>query len=305
MSVVFLDGKFVKAEDAKISIQSHALHYSSSCFEGIRGNWNDATNFIHIFRLEEHYKRLKMSADTFYIDIPYSVQKLCDLTCELAERAGYQKDVYIRPIAYKSSTSIGLFDLRELEDGFAIMILPMENYLELDVAISCMTSSWTKPADTAIPSGTKVGGMYTTSLIAKTDAVAKGYDEALLLNTRGTVSECSGENIFMLKDGVLYTPPTSDNCLGGITRDTIMTLVRDVFSMEVRERSILRNELYYADEVLLCGTAAHITGVGSIDGKLIGSGEMGDLTKKLQKLYFEVIRGKNETYTYWTTPVKM
>lgn len=301
--LVFLRGEFVPVADAKISILTHALHYSTSCFEGIRCNWNEGAQRLYGFRFPEHYARLLQGSKILQIKLKYSVQEMCDITVDLVRRCGYQTDVYVRPLAYKSEEKLVNMNLESLADDLAIMAFPVGDYLSSDRLIRCLTSAWQKPDDMAVPSGTKIAGMYTTSMLAKTDALAKGFDEAILLNSRGVVSEGSGENLFMVQGGVLHTPPTSDNCLGGITRDTVITIAREHLKLEVRERSIHRSEIYLADEVFLCGTAAHVTPVGSLDNHTVGDGKIGAITRELQAMYFAIIRGGDEKYMDWCTPI--
>ena len=302
---VYFNGGIVPFADAKVGILTHALHYSTSCFEGIRGNWNDADQTLYVFRMEEHYRRLQKSAAMLMIDLGHTPSQLCDITVELLQKCGYQQDVYIRPMAYKSSERVVNLILTTLDDGLSIAAFPVGNYLEASRPIHCTTSAWNKPPDTAVPSGTKVAGIYTTNILAKTDAVSKGFDEAILLTPSGLVSEGSGENIFLVIDGRLHTPPGSDNCLMGITRNSVMRIAQEAFGIEVCERSIGRSEIYTADEVFLSGTAAHITPVGELDKRPIADGRVGPITKRLQDAYFQVIRGADEKYKEWCTPVKV
>ena len=302
---IFFKNKVVPLDEARTGVLTHALHYSTSCFEGIRGNWNESSGTMHVFRLLEHYERLHRSADVFMIELGHTPEELCGITVDLLQQCGYREDVYIRPMAYKSSERIATLNLRDLESSLVIAVMPFGNYLEPSKPLRCITSSWRKPADVAVPSNTKIAGIYTTNILAKTDAVSKGFDEAILLAANGNVSEGSGENLFMVKDGVMHTPPIGDNCLMGITRSSVIQLAREGYGMEVRERSIQRSELYAADEVFLCGTAAHITPVGELDNRAIGDGRAGDITTKLQSTYFDVIRGVDEKYHHWSTAVKI
>lgn len=300
---IFFEGAYIDARDAKISVFTHALHYSTSCFEGIRCNWNEGAGALYGFRLREHYERLRRSASFLSIDIKYSVDEMCEITAELLRRSGFKEDVYVRPLAYKSSATLVNLNLAKLDDELAIMAFPIGFYLDPSRPINCVTSSWQKPDDVALPSGTKLAGMYTGNIIAKTEALRNQFDEAIMLNSRGLVSEGTGENLFMALDGVLYTPPASDNCLVGITRDSVATIAREVFDLEVREASIPRSQLYAADEVFLCGTAAHVTPVGSLDRRPIADGKRGPITRRIQELYFDIIRGVDEKYAEWRTRI--
>ena len=299
----FLGGKQVPLADARVGVMTHALHYGTAVFEGIRGNWNAAHGKSYIFRLREHYERLHRGASILRMELPYTPDDMCQITVDLLERCGYREDVYIRPLAFKSQELVANLKLHELEDNFCVIIVPFGAYIDSDSAIRCQTSSWRRPEDTMLPTGVKITGLYTTSILAKTEAVAAGYDEAILLNNDGTVSEGSGENLFLVQNGRVSTPKETDNCLLGITRDSVMTLIKEEFGTEVVERSIHRSELYLADEVFLTGTAAHVTPVGELDNRKIGAGDIGSMTEKLQEIYADAVTGNNERYMEWCTPV--
>ncbi len=299
----FLGGKQLPLAEARVGVMTHALHYGTAVFEGIRGNWNERHGKTYIFRLLEHYERLHRGAKILRMELPYPADEMCQLTVDLLERCGYREDVYIRPIAFKSQELIANLKLHEVEDNFCVIIVPFGNYIDGDRAIRCQTSSWRRPEDTMMPTGVKLTGLYTTSILAKTEAVAAGYDEAILLNNDGTVSEGSGENLFMVRDGRIYTPGETDNCLLGITRDSVITLAREELGLEVEQRQIHRSELYLADEVFLSGTAAHVTPMGELDNRKVGDGEIGPVTASIQEAYFDVVVGNNEKYMNWCTPV--
>jgi branched-chain amino acid aminotransferase len=293
--------QFVPLAEAKIGILTHALHYGTACFEGIRGNWNDGQEQLFLFRVKDHYERMLKGCRILKINIPYSADEMCQLTVKLVEKSGYREDVYIRPLAYKSSEAIGV-RLHNLDDDFFIIVATLPAYLDAEKGVRCCTSSWRRVDDTMIPARGKITGIYVNSALAKTEANELGFDEAILLNHDGHVSEGSGENIFLVLGGKLVTPPSSDNILMGITRDTVMQLARNEMGIETVERSIDRSELYVADEVFFTGTAAHVSPILEIDHRRIGNGEIGKVTKELQRLYFEVIKGKNPKYLYWCTP---
>jgi branched-chain amino acid aminotransferase len=297
----FFNKEFVPLSEAKISIMTHALHYGTACFEGIRGNWNKEEEQIYLFRTKDHYERLHQSCRILKIDLPYTVDELCQLTVQLVEKNGYREDVYIRPVAYKSSEAIGV-RLHNLEDNFFLFAVPFGDYLNVEEGIKCCVSTWRRIDDNVIPARAKVTGLYVNSALAKTEAWENGFDEALLLTHDGHVSEGSGENIFIVLKGKLVTPPSYDNILIGITRDTIIHLAREELGIETIERPIDRSELYIAEECFLTGTAAHVTPVIDIDHRKIGGGKIGKITKQLQQLYFDVVRGKNPKYAKWCTP---
>jgi branched-chain amino acid aminotransferase len=299
----FLGGKQVPLAEAKVGIMTHALHYGTAVFEGVRGNWNEDHGKMYVFRLREHYERLLRGSSILRIELPYTVDDLVQITIDLLERNGYREDVYIRPLAFKSQELVANLKLHELESDFTLIVIPFGAYIENDGAIRCQTSSWRRPDDTMMPTGVKLSGLYTTSILAKTEAVMAGYDEAILLNHDGTVSEGTGENLFMVRDGVIHTPSETDNCLLGITRACVIELARKEFGMELIERRIHRSELYLADEVFLTGTAAHLTAVGELDNRKIGSGNIGPVAQKLQDMYFDIVAGKNPDYMHWLTDV--
>lgn len=297
----FFEGKFVPLSEAKIGIVTHAFNYGTACFEGVRGNWNEEQEQIYIFRLTEHYERLYESCRVLHIEIPHTIDELNALTVELVQRCGYREDTYIRPMAYKSTEQVGV-RLHNLEASFLLFAMPFGPYLDIVNGARCCVSSWRRIDESMIPPRAKINGLYVNSALAKTEAVEKGFDEAILLTHDGHVSEGSGENIFLVIDGKLVTPPSSDNILIGITRDTVMTLAKQELGIETIERSIDAGELYTAEECFLTGTAAHIAPVIEIDRRKVGGGAVGEITKKLQALYFDVILGKNKKYLDWCTP---
>lgn len=299
--IAFFNKQFMPLSEAKIGIMTHALHYGTACFEGIRGNWNSEEKQIYLFRVRDHFQRLKKSCHIMKISLPYSVDELCQFTVELVEKNGYREDIYVRPLAYKSSQVVGV-RLHNLEDDFLMFVIPFGPYLDINKGCRCCVSTWRRIDDNMIPPRAKVTGLYVNSALAKTEAWENGFDEAILLNQYGHVSEGSGENIFLVVEGRLVTPASSDNILVGITRNTIIELAKNELGIDTVERSIGRNELYIADECFLTGTAAHVTPVIEIDHRRIGEGAIGEITKKLQQLYFDVVRGKNPRYIDWCTP---
>lgn len=297
----YFKGKFMPLSEAKIGIMTHALHYGTAVFEGIRGNWNEEEEQIYIFRLREHYERLVESCKLIRIKLPYTVEEMMDITCELVERSGFREDVYIRPFAYKCSEVIGP-KLHGLEDDFFISVTTFPPYLDVEKGVRAMVSTWRRMDDSIAPPRGKITGIYINSCFAKTEAVEKGFDEAILLTLDGHVSEGSGQNIFIVYKGKLLTPPPWDNILIGITRDTVLKLARNELGIETEERSIDRSELYLAEEAFFTGTASHITPILEIDNFKVGTGQIGPITRQLMKLYFEIIRGKNPKYKMWCTP---
>ena len=303
----FMNGKKVSLKDAKVGIMTHALHYGTAVFEGIRGNWNESKEKMIIFRLKEHYDRLLRGSNILKMDLGYTSQEMCDITVDLVKSNGYKEDIYIRPLAYKSQELIANLKLHELEDDLSIIVIPFGAYIDNTKPIKCQTSSWRRPEDTMMPTGVKLAGLYTTSILAKTEAVSAGYDEAILLNNDGTVSEGGGENLFMIQNDEIITPTETDNCLLGITRNTIIQIAKNELNIDIKERRIHRSELYLSDEIFLTGTAAHVTSVGSLDNRTIGNGKVGQITKTLQDIYFSIVSGKIEDKKYksWLTEFKI
>ena len=300
-SYAFFQKKFVPLEEAKIGIMTHALHYGTAIFEGIRGNWNSEQQQTYIFRLREHYERLERGCRVLNITLPHSIDELCRHTVELVARCGFQEDVYIRPVAYTSSQALGV-RLHNLENDFFAFVIPWGPYLDVDKA-KCGVSSWHRPEDNVIPPQIKATGIYINNALAKTEAISNGFDEAIMLSPDGHVSEGSGENIFLVIGGKLVTPAPYNNILIGITRNTVIELAEKELGIETVHRSISRSELYTAEECFLTGTAAHVTPVAEIDHRKIGDGEIGPITARLQELYARVIRGSHPKYMSWCTPV--
>ena len=304
-SLSFFKGKITPLEDAKVGIMTHALHYGTGVFEGIRGNWNEDKDAIVVFRLREHYDRMIRGCKILNIELPYSVGDLIGITTELIKKCGYKEDIYIRPLAYKSEEKVANLKLHELASDFTLMIVPFGNYIDNEKSIKCQTSSWRRPDDSMMPTGVKLSGLYTTSILAKTEAIMAGFDEAILLNHDGSVSEGSGENLFMVIGDEIITPAETENCLLGITRDCVVEIAKNEMNIDVSSRKIHRSEIYLADEIFLTGTAAHITSVGSLDNRKIGNNDVGPLTKELQSIYFKAVRGNNSKYQKWCTEVKV
>ena len=294
--------QFVPLAEAKIGVMTHAFNYGTGCFEGIRGNWNERDEHIYLFRLSDHFARLARSCRILKIDLPYSTDELCNIATKVVGMCGYSEDIYLRPLAYKSSEVVGV-RLHNLDDDLLMYVTPFGPYLDLDKGIRCMTSSWRRVDEMAIPARAKVTGIYVNSALAKTEAQESGFDEAIMLASDGHVAEGSGENIFIIENGKLITPSPSDNILVGITRDTVIRLAREELGIETQERPIARAELYTADECFMTGTAAHVTSVVDIDRRPVGNGQIGEVTSRLQKLYLDVICCKNSKYAHWCTAV--
>jgi branched-chain amino acid aminotransferase len=300
----YLRKQFVPLAEAKIGVMTHAFNYGTGVFEGIRGNWNGDDETIYLFRMEDHFRRLKQSAKIMRIHLDESVEEMAAIARRVVELSGYHEDVYVRPLAYKASEVVGV-RLHDLEDDLLVFVAPFGPYLDTEKGIRCCTSTWRRVDDVSIPARAKVTGIYVNSALAKTEAQENGFDEGIMLNQDGHVSEGSGENIIILRHGRLITPARSDNILEGITLSTVTELAQKELGLEVVERTIDRTELYIADEVMMTGTAAHVSAVVEVDRRPIGSGETGPVTRRLQELYFKAITGRLPKYAHWCTPVPM
>ncbi|HEY4663061.1 MAG TPA: branched-chain amino acid transaminase [Candidatus Humimicrobiaceae bacterium] len=299
----FFEGKIVPIKQAKVDIRTNALQYGTGIFEGIRCYWNEKNKSNYIFRMEDHYKRFMSNSRIMMIDIKYSIKELCDITVELLKKEEYNEDCYVRPFAYNSGLNIGPKLVGNKQDLF-IYTIPLGEYLDISKPISVCISSWDRIPDNSIPPRAKISGSYVNAAFQKTEALLNGYDEALVLTANSKhVSEGSAMNVFMVKNGNLITPPVTDEILEGITRDTVIKLAKDNENIDVIERSIDRTELYTANELFFCGTGAQISPIGSVDKRPVGNGEMGPITKKLQELYFRVVKNEISKYSDWCKKV--
>jgi branched-chain amino acid aminotransferase len=296
------EGRFMPLRDARIGIMTHGFMYGTACFEGIRAYWNGDQGQLYLLKGLEHYRRLRNSARVLMMDLPASPEALVDLTLELLRRNDFREDAYIRPSVYKSSQAIGV-RLHDLEHEFMIVCLPFGDYIDTTNGISTMTTSWRRISDTAIPARSKINGAYVNSAFAKTDAMLNGHEEAIVLTADGHASEGSAENLFMVRDGSLATPPVTDDILEGVTRAAIIQLARVELGLETVVRPIDRTELYVAEEVFLCGTGAQVSPVTRIDHRPVGEGVVGPVTSRIKDIYFDAVRGRLPAYADWVTPV--
>ncbi len=266
--MLFMDGKFIPAEQGFISVRTHAFAYGTGCFEGIRGYWNEETRQVYLFRLREHYERLLRSSKILRINLPFTIEQLMEQSIELVRQNDQRQDVYLRPVAYKNAQIIGV-RLQGVEDAYLLTSEPMGNYVDLG-GMKCGVSSWRRIDDNALPARAKICGSYVNAAFAKTEAMQNGFDEAIMLTHDGHVSEGSAENIFLYINGELVTPAPTENILLGITRDTVMKLAQKELGLKVQERQIDRTELYIADEIFMCGTGAQIAPVVEVDHSRCG-----------------------------------
>ncbi len=305
-SIAYFNEKFVLLRDAQINIMTHAFQYGTGVFEGIRGYWNEEEKQMYIFRMKEHYVRLKNSCKLIRLELTKSVDELCNITIELMQKNKPTCDMYIRPNVYKAGINVGPSLLNKNGSnptGFSLCTMPMGEYLDLEKGLHVSVSSWTRVEDNAIPPRGKIQGSYVNTALAKTDAILSGFDDTIVLSSCGHVSEGSAMNIFMVRDGKLITTPVHSNILEGVTRTTIIELAKKEFDLETEVRQIDRSELYVCDEVFFCGTGAQVSPATMIDHRPVGNGKTGPISKKLQELYFNVVRGRNHCYKEWCMPV--
>jgi branched-chain amino acid aminotransferase len=297
--LVWFDGKFVKWEDATVPVMTHALHYGTAVFEGIRVY--TAKNNLFVFRLKEHMERLHRSAGVYSFAVNYSAKELCDATIDLLKKIGIRESCYIRPLTFVGVHGIDLNITRHSPTHTVIIIFPFTKYFEGEGVKACV-SSWRRIHDTSTPPISKAAGNYLNSVLATQESRQNGYDESILLSREGNVSEASGENIFIVRNNKVYTPHIADSALEGITRDTAITIAKDI-GYEMVERPISRTELYIADELFLTGTAAEIIAITNIDGHTVGSGREGPVTKSIREMYSKIVSANVKEYMGWLTPV--
>ena len=298
----FFKGEIVPIADAKVSVMNHALNYGTGCFEGIRAYWNEADEQLYVFHLQAHYERLLRSCKVLQIRLPYSAEQLVETTLELLRREEFRSDVYIRPLAYKSFEGIGV-RLHDISDDFTIWAIPFGKYIEKEAGLKVGISSWRRIDDNAIPARLKATGSYVNSALVKSEAMQNGFDEGIVLTQDGHVCEGSAENIYVVRNGVLYTPGITDNILEGITRHVIKQLATEELGLHVVERSIDRTELYAADEIFFCGTGVEVTPVVEVDHRAVGNGQIGPIFSQIRSLYYAVTHGQDPKRREWCSPV--
>jgi branched-chain amino acid aminotransferase len=298
---IWLDGELVDWQEAKVHVLTHALHYGSGVFEGIRAYETDSG--AGVFRLTDHIRRLFRSAAVYQMEIPFTIEELVEATKETV-RVNELTSCYIRPIAFRGYGEMGLNPLYATV-SVSVAVWPWGTYLGddcLENGARVIVSSWRRPDPNTFP-GAKATGQYINSGLAKVEAVKSGYDDAIMLSTSGLIAEGTGENLFIVKDGVLITPPEDSGILMGITRDSVMTIARD-HGYEIVERNLYRSEVYTADEAFLTGTAAEVTPLREVDQRPIGSGTRGPITKEIQATYFAAVKGQVEKYDHWVERVE-
>ena len=298
----FMNGEYVEASKAVIPVRTHAFLYGTAVFEGIRAYWNEEEKQLYAFRVPEHYERLQRSAKVMYMESPYTTEEYCEITKKLLAKNGYKEDCYMRPNLYKSAQKVGP-GLYDNPDSFMIIVNKMGDYIDTSKGLNVCVSSWRRNSDNAIPPRAKVAGAYANAALIKTDAHNAGFDDAIVLDEAGQVTEGSAMNLFLVQNGKLVTTMKSDNILVGVTRNTIMELAKDVLGLEVEERAVDRTEIYISDEAFYCGTGAQVSPIVTVDGRKLGDGNVGPISKELQKLYFDVVKGKVPKYKHWGMPI--
>ncbi len=302
-SYAYFQGKIVPIEEAKVSVMTHALNYGTGAFGGVRAYWNDDENELFIFRPLDHFQRVLNSGKLLLMDLPHTPETMLDVLLELLRTENYRGvDVYIRPLIYKSSTVIGV-RLHDLEADFTMFAQPFGSYIHNEEGSRVTFSAWRRIDDNMIPARGKITGAYANSAFIKTDATLSGFDEALVLDHNGHISEGSAENFFMVRDGVAITPPVTTNILEGITRRTIMHLLSEEMGMPVEVREIDRTEVFIADEAFFCGTGVQVVAITEVDHRSVGTGKLGPVVRQLRQLYFDLVRGKIAKYRAWNVPV--
>ncbi len=298
----YFKGNIVPYADAKVGVLTHALNYGTGIFGGVRAYLNDENGKLYLFRPHDHYRRFLNTSKMMLMDFDETPESMTQHTIELIRKSGYTEDVYIRPLAYLSDEIIGV-KLHDVEAEFSIVALPFGKYVSNDTNAHVTISSWRRLDDNVIPARGKISGAYANSAFIKTDAILAGFDEALVLTQDGHLSEGSAENIFMVRDGVLYTPSVNQNILEGITRRSIMEVAEKELGMKVVERAIDRTEAYICDELFMTGTAAQVTAITKVDHRPVGEGVMGPVASKLRELFFDIVRDKNPKYTHWNVEI--
>ncbi len=300
--IAFFKGQYVDESEMVISVRAKVVQYGLGVFEGVRAYWNADENQLYVFRAKEHFQRILDSCKILRLQSEFSVDELTEIAVEVLKANHSKTNTYLRPIFFHGSEKLAPV----FEDGdteFAMYSLPLNDYLDTTKPIHVAISSWNRVPDNCIPARAKPTGIYINSALARDEANKNGFHEAVLLSADGSVSEGSGEHIFLVRNGVIYSPPSTQDNLEGITRLTIIEIATNVLGLKFVEKRINRSELYTADEMFFTGTGAEVTPIGSVDRRTVGTGEVGVITKKIQNAFFDVVYGRNPKYKNWLTPV--
>jgi branched-chain amino acid aminotransferase len=299
--IAYFEGDYVPLKDAKVSIMTHAFMYGTAVFEGIRAYWNEEQGRMYGLKLREHMERIRRNAGMLLMNDLPPVDELVRIVTETIRRNDFRSDAYIRPVIYKSGMSIGV-RLHKLPHDLCVLAVPFGNYVDVDKGIRIMTSTWRRNSDDALPARGKIVGGYVNMAFQKSEAEMNGFDEALVLTADGHASEASAANMFVVRDGVLLTPPVNDDILEGVTRRAILELA-ETFGIPTETRSIDRSEIYVADEMFLCGTGVQLSPVVELDHRPIAGGAIGPITRRLHEAYFAAVRGNDEHFMHWLTEI--
>jgi branched-chain amino acid aminotransferase len=299
--IAYFEGDYVPMGEAKVSIMTHSFMYGTATFEGIRAYWNSDHHQLYGLFIREHAKRIRESAGILLMDDLPSVDELSGIIVQTARRNHFEEDAYIRPSFYKSTLAIGV-KLHNLEHRLSVIAVPFGDYVDTTHGIRLMTSSWRRNADEALPARGKIVGGYVNMAFQKSEAELNGFDEALVLTPGGHASEASAANLFVVRNGVVITPPVSDDILEGVTRGALLQIAADE-GIPTEIRSIDRSELYVADEVFLCGTGVQVSPVVEVDHRKVGAGVVGPIATTVKSRYFDAVRGRLPQYRHWLTPI--
>ena len=297
----YFEGDYVPLGEAKIGIMTSAFMYGTAVFEGIRAYWNADDHVLYGLRFREHMERIRRNAGILMMTGLPPIDELVRVAVELCRRNDFHEDVYIRPAVYKSGTAVGV-KLHGMPHDICMFAVPFGNYVDVDKGITMMTSTWRRNADDAIPARGKITGGYVNMAFQKTEAELNGFDEALVLTADGSASEASAANFFIVRDGVLITPPTTDDILEGITRLGVFEIAA-ALGIPTHERPVDRSEIYVADEMFLCGTGVQLAPVVELDHRPIGGGAVGPIAREIHDTYFAAVRGQDKRFRHWLTPI--
>jgi branched-chain amino acid aminotransferase len=301
-SFAFFRGRIVPYSEARVGVLTHGLNYGTGVFSGMRGYWNAEEKELFVFRPEDHYRRFRDSAKMIGMELQWNERELAARATELLRAEGYREDCYLRSLAFYADETVGV-RLHDLTPEVSIVSIPYGRYIEKEEGAHATISSWRRVDDNAIPARGKIVGAYVNSALAKSEAMRAGFDDAIVLTNDGHVSEGSAANFMLVRNGVVITPPITDNILEGITRRTVMELLDKEMKVKVVERSIDRSEIYVADEALFVGTGVQVVAITRVDHRPIGTGRIGPIASALRELYFRVVRGQHPAYRGWCAPV--
>lgn len=298
----FFQGRVVPYSEARVGVLTHGLNYGTGVFSGMRGYWNPDEQELYVFRPEDHYRRFLESARMLGMELPWTARQLSAAAAELLRTEDHREDCYLRSLAFYRDETVGV-RLHDLTPEVSIVAIPYGRYIEKEEGAHVTISSWRRVDDNAIPARGKIVGSYVNSALAKSEAMRAGFDDAIVLTQDGHISEGSAANFMLVRDGVVFTPPITDNILEGITRRTVMELLGKEMGVKVLERSIDRSEIYVADEAFFVGTGVQIVAITRVDHRPVGNGRIGPIGIALRDLYFRVVRGRHPAYKEWCSGV--